>query len=499
MALALARRRLSDVNVPMARPVIYYSSVSLTLAGAFLLTMATLSKLLPVLTPEWKRVVSLGFYLLVAGGGLVLTFSPRANRAVKRFIDRNFYANRYDYRREWERVSNSITPTARPEDIARQIETLVRTVFDAERVAVYLCDDPGGPFRKLHGPPAMPAIIVTDNPAVVELERTKTPLVFRELVHDLDLIPVAVDNRVAIHAMSAAVCAPLTVGNLTVGLLWLAEKRSDEDYSYEDVEFLGAMARQLAAALWFARQADQLAETRQLESFNRLSSFVLHDIKNQVSGLSLVVENARRHLSNPEFQRDALTVVERTVSNLRELMTQVASLARAPEVEAEACDVRELLEEAAAAAGLSPAAQDGVRLLIACRVSDPVRVDRRLMLRVITNLLTNSREAIHGTGEIELGAEIFPQVFDDQEALRIFVRDTGRGMNEEFIHSALFKPFTTTKSAGLGVGLAQCKSIVEAHGGTITVHSKPGHGTTFEVTVPVEAPIENLSQTAATS
>ena len=158
-ALALARRRLSDMSVPVARPVIYYSSVSLTLAGAFLLLMAVLSKVVPVLSPEAKRAVSLAFYLLAGGGGLLLTLSPRANRAVKRFVDRNFYANRYDYRREWERVSAGIVPTARLEDVARQMEALVCAIFGAERAAIYVRDDrlaglPGtaAPFRRLHGP-----------------------------------------------------------------------------------------------------------------------------------------------------------------------------------------------------------------------------------------------------------------------------------------------------------------------------------------------------------
>ena len=68
-SFALARQRLSDMSIPVARPVIYYSSVSLTLAGLFLLSMAALSKVLPALTPEWKRVVSLAFYVVVAGGG----------------------------------------------------------------------------------------------------------------------------------------------------------------------------------------------------------------------------------------------------------------------------------------------------------------------------------------------------------------------------------------------------------------------------------------------
>lgn len=485
-ALALARRRLSDMNVPLARPVIYYSSVSLTLAGAFLLSMAVLSKVLPVLTPEWKRIVSLGFYLLVGGGGLLLTLSPRINRSIKRFIDRNFYANRYDYRREWERVSGAIVPTARPEDVCRQVESLVSGVFEAGRVAIYLRGGRSGPFRRMSGPAAMSTQIAEDNPLVRELERMRQPVVFRELAQDLDLIPVAVENRPDITTLEAAVCAPLYAGEMLVGLLWLSEKRSDEEYSYEDVEFLGAMARQLGAALWFAHLAEQLAETRQLESLHRLSSFVLHDIKNQVSGLSLVVENARKHLSDPAFQHDAMAVVERTVGNLKELMAHVANVGRAADIRPEPTPVAALVEEAASASGLAGRADGGVTLRAACRGPETVEIDRRQMVRVLTNLLTNAREALDGPGEIELMAET-TAIGDGggHSRLVIAVRDTGRGMSEEFVRQSLFRPFSTTKPAGLGVGLAQSKSIVEAHGGTIEVESQPGKGTTFRITLPV--------------
>ncbi len=484
-SFALARRRLSDMNVPVARPVIYYSSVSLTLAGAFLLTMAVLSKLIPVLTPEWKRGVSLAFYLLAGGGGLVLTLSPGANRAVKRFIDRNFYANRFDYRREWERVTNAITPTARRDDLCRQIESLMANVFEAKRVALYLADERGSWFRRLHGPPGMPAAISPDNPLVRELGRTRAPVVFRDVAQDLDLIPVAVENREAIQALAAAVCAPLQVGETLIGLLWLAEKRSKDDYTGEDVDFLAAVARQLAAALGFARQAEQLAESRQLESLHRLSSFVLHDIKNHVSGLSLAADSVRRHPGNPEFDRDALAVVERTVASLRELMNQVSSVARAPEVRPENCVLRELLDEAVAAAGMSVGEHPGVRLVVSCRAGGPVRVDRRQMMRVLANLLTNAREALDDGGEIELSGEILP-ASNGAPALALRVRDTGRGMSEEFMRASLFRPFATTKPSGLGIGLAQCKSIVEAHGGELRVESRPGSGTTVSVTLPAE-------------
>jgi putative PEP-CTERM system histidine kinase len=483
IALALARRRLSDMNVPLARPVIYYSSVSLTLAGAFLLTMAVLSKLVPVLSPEWKRAVSLGFYLLAGGGGLLLTMSPGANRAVKRFIDRNFYANRYDYRREWERVSGAIRPTAHPDEVCRQMEQLLCGVFEAERAAIYLRDQRGGPLKRRIGPPEMSAAIAADNRLVAELERLRTPIVFRELAQDLDRIPVAVENRSDIEALDAAVCAPLYAGDQLIGLIWLSEKRSDEDYSAEDVEFLGAMSRQLAAAVGFARLAEELAETRQLESLHRLSSYVLHDIKNHVSGLSLVVENARRHLGNPEFQRDAMGVVERTVASLRELMLQVSSVGRPPEVAPEPCGIAELVEEAAAATGLTAGEAHGVRYRAVVRGAERLLLDRRLMLRVLGNLLTNAREALDGPGEIELTAAI-ERDGGGSRWLEIAVRDSGRGMSEEFMRSSLFRPFATTKPGGLGVGLAQSRSIVEAHGGTIDVESRPGAGTRFTVRMP---------------
>ncbi len=484
-ALALARQRLSDMSVPVARPVIYYSSVSLTLAGLFLLTMAVLSKVLPVLTPEWKRTVSLAFYLLVGGGGLLLMLSPRANRAIKRFIDRNFYANRYDYRREWERVSSAITPTARPEDLCRQIEALVCSMFDTERIAIYLKDERGGGFRKVHGPAGLLPVVGSENPLVLELDRLRAPVHFREVAQDLDLLPIAVENRELIQALRAAVCAPLTVGQLLVGLLWLSIKRTDEEYSYEDLEFLGAMSHQLAAALWFARQAEQLAETRQLESLNRLSTFVLHDIKNQISGLSLVVENARQHLANPEFQRDAMAVIERTVTNLRELMAQVSAVARSPEMKPEACGLRELVQDALQAAGLASGTANGIQTTVRTHGEDRLTVDRRQVVRLLTNLLTNAREALNGGGEIELEAELSGRGPEGATELTLTVRDNGRGMDEEFIRTALFKPFASTKSSGLGIGLTQCRSIVEAHGGTISVESRAGVGTRFVVRLPV--------------
>jgi signal transduction histidine kinase len=211
---------------------------------------------------------------------------------------------------------------------------------------------------------------------------------------------------------------------------------------------------------------------------------VLHDIKNHVSGLSLVVENARRHLANPEFQRDAMAVVERTVSSLRELMGHVAGVTRPPEARPEACAVVDLLEDAAVTSGLSGGGREGLRFTSRCDLDAPVRIDRRLTHRVLVNLLTNAREAVTESGEIHLGAAL-EKVSGDRGVLVFTVRDSGRGMSEEYVRNGLFRPFASTKPGGLGVGLSQVRAIVESQGGGITVESQPGRGTTFCVRLPV--------------
>jgi putative PEP-CTERM system histidine kinase len=486
-AFALARQSLSDMTVPVARPVIYYSSVSLTLAAVFLLAMGLLSRVVPLLAPEWKLGVTVSFWVLAAGGTLALFFSPRVNRGMRRFIDRNFYANRYDYRREWEQVSRAITPTARPEEICRKVETLLGAVFDTERIAIHLRSPDGARWERVHPPAGAPPgetgrSLAEDDLMVVTVDRMRGPLLFRDAAQDLDLLPVVVEHRAFILEMRLAACVPLHVGDDLIGLLWLSEKRSDEQYSFEDCEFLSAMSRQLAAALGFARLAGELSETRQLESLHRLSSFVLHDIKNQVSGLSLLVENAKRHLSDPEFQREAVQVVERVVQNLRQLMTQVSGVGKPPVLQPAEVRVRQVLSEALAAAGLAEGNNRGLQVAVECREDASVQMDPGLIGRVLVNLLTNAREAMQGAGRIELRADIEASGLERTLVLR--VRDTGPGIPEEFLRTALFRPFTSTKRSGLGIGLMQCKTIVEAHGGTIQAESAIGAGTCFEVRLP---------------
>ncbi len=487
-ALALARRRLRDMSLPVGRPVVYYSSVSITLAVAFLVVTFALSRVLPALSNEFRGWVVVSFLLFVAGGAVLLMARPATGRAIRRFVDRNFYAYRYDYRREWGRVSAALSPAAAPEEVCRQLETLAREIFDAGHIAIHFREDPAGAFRLLHGPSGTPTTLEAMHPLVRWFDRERWPVLFAERGLDPDLAAGVEASRLLRTSIGAAVCAPLAIGDPVIALLWLAPKRGDEAWSDEDLEFLAAMSRQLASALWFSRQAERIAEARQLESLQRLSSFVLHDMKNHVSGLALVVDNARRHMGNPDFQRDAMAVVERTVRSLRELMLQVSGVSTPPAPQVAPVALRDLVSDALSESGLVLGGTPGLNVEITVPDGAAAVLDRRQLGRVLVNLLTNAREALANQGTIGVRAILVAGVDGSREAV-IEVSDNGRGMSEDFIRTKLFKPFSTTKKGGLGVGLAQCRGIVEAHGGTIDARSRPGEGTVFTVRVPAGAAI----------
>jgi len=482
-AMALARRRLADMTLPVGRPVVYYSSVSVTLAVAFLVLAFAMSRLLPAISSAFRGWALLAFLLFVAGGAILLMVQPATARAIRRFVDRNFYAYRYDYRREWGRVSAALSPAAPPEVVCRQLETLARDIFDAAHVAIHFREDPAGAFRLLHGPAGAPTTLEATHPLVRWFEAERNPMLFKDRGHDAAFDAGVEASRLLRTQLGAEVCMPLALTESVTALLWLGPKRGDETWSDEDLEFLAAMSRQLASALWFSRQAERMAEARQVESLQRLSSFVLHDMKNHVSSLAMVVDNARQHMNNPEFQRDAMEVVGSSVRKLRELMTQVSGVSATPAPQRALVSLRDLVDEALQESGLALGGTPGLEVEVVVPEGAEGVLDRRQLGRVLVNLLVNAREAMEGPGRIGVRAIAVAGAAGQREVV-IEVRDSGRGMSEDFIRTKLFKPFSTTKKGGLGVGLAQCRGIVEAHGGTIDARSRAGEGTVFTVRVP---------------
>ena len=236
------------------------------------------------------------------------------------------------------------------------------------------------------------------------------------------------------------------------------------------------MAEQAAGTIVTARLSESIAQAREIETFDRVTAAVIHDIKNSVSALSLLSRNALRNFDDPEFQRDTITTLSRTVDRMQRLLTRLsAPMLETRPLRRDPVDLMPLVLEATTALAADP----HLRVVRELGAVGKVAGDRDALLRVLENLVTNAAEAIEGDGTITL------TLAEAEGRAVMTVSDTGCGISEEFLQRHLFSPFRSTKKGGWGIGLYHTKQVVEHHDGTIVVKSVEGQGTMFAVTLPL--------------
>jgi putative PEP-CTERM system histidine kinase len=240
------------------------------------------------------------------------------------------------------------------------------------------------------------------------------------------------------------------------------------------IETLGA---QLASGLMNLKLSARLRHAKEIEAFQTVSTFFVHDLKNLASRLSLTMQNLPSNFDNPEFRSDALRVMSSSLGKIDDMCARLAMLRQGVELKPSECDLMELVS--------STLSEFKTNLKADLRQNlQPVpkaRIDSEQIHKVLTNLVINANEAVNGGGVIQVST------IQEGNNVGFAVRDNGCGMSEEFIEKSLFRPFQTTKKKGLGIGLFHSKLIVEAHQGTLEVNSSPGEGTEFRVLLPVGA------------
>jgi putative PEP-CTERM system histidine kinase len=272
-----------------------------------------------------------------------------------------------------------------------------------------------------------------------------------------------------------ALLVPIVHADELLAILALSTSRSNHRFDTEDFNLLGTVARQAASYLALVRATDALSEARQFETFNRLSAFLVHDLKNVVAQLSLIGSNARRHRHNPEFIDDAFNTIDDASAKMKRML---ASL-RQRQSEAESDEVVEMcgLLEAAVATKADcqprPHFERPAQELL-------VRAGRDQLLSVVQHLLQNAIEATPADGQVEVKVE------GSASEVRTTITDTGCGMDRDFIHNRLFRPFDTTKGkAGMGIGAYESRHLIGTMQGELLVDSEPGAGTTFTIVLPL--------------
>ena len=217
-----------------------------------------------------------------------------------------------------------------------------------------------------------------------------------------------------------------------------------------------------------------LAEARQFESFNKLSTYIVHDMKNLVSQLSLIMSNAEKHKHNPLFMEDVIRTLGNTVNKMNKMLDVVSS--KSGSASSRRVDVIPLLRELVRLREKADAKP--VPMLSCESQSCDVKADKEQLLAVFGHIVQNAQDATPDEGDID----IVQSTADGQ--LVVEFRDTGHGMDEEFIKTQLFRPFKSTKGKGMGIGVYETKEIIDALGGSIDVESSPGQGSCFTIRLP---------------
>jgi putative PEP-CTERM system histidine kinase len=275
---------------------------------------------------------------------------------------------------------------------------------------------------------------------------------------------------------------PLVHQDRVVGLVLLAAPPVRRLLDWEDFDLLRTAARQAASALAESHGQRALTTARAFEDFNRRFAFILHDVKNLVSQLSLLTRNAERHAENPEFRADMIATLKSSVGKMNELLVKLAPAAPSGGMpEPVPFGLRGVL--AAAVAGKRAAHE--VRLLGPTGLV--VRGDPAGLEQAVGHLLQNAVDASPPHEPVTVHVALAG------EQVAIEVIDRGLGMDPEFVRHRLFQPFASTKDGGFGIGAYEARSLVSAMGGSLSVESRPGHGTRFTILLPNIAQLESIS------
>ena len=474
--LYVASRRHADWlgKLHVSRAAVFHSA-TLLLVGGYLLFVAGVGYYVRYTGGQWGRALSVAlvFVALVALALLLASGSMRSRLRV--YISKNFYSYRYDYREEWLRFTALLSSNADPRQMA---ETVVRALAN-------LVESPSGMLwlQRSAGADFVPAAS-WNLPAQSAIEPREGLLAafWREQGWIIDIDewrerPQAYPGLKLPAWMAAEgrcwLLMPLLVGAELIGFVVLGRPRAVVELNWEVRDLLRTAASQASSYLAQAQATEALLEARKFDAFNRMSAFVVHDLKNIVTQLSLMMKNAKRLRDNPEFQQDMLDTVENSLEKMRQLMLQLREGDK-PHGIASGVDLEQIARRLAVAA-----ASKGRTLELVLQPGVSTRGHAERVERVLGHVVQNAFDATPPQGRVVLRLDA------QGSQARVCVEDSGCGMSEDFIQNRLFKPFQTTKSQGMGIGAHESYQYVHELGGKISVQSELNQGTTVTVLLPL--------------
>jgi putative PEP-CTERM system histidine kinase len=468
-SLRRARRR---IRVTLSREMAFRSLV-LVIVGSYLILLGMLGEGLKYFGEASQQIVFISVFSLGCIFLIVLLLSEQMKRKIKVFINKNFFDNKYDYRVQWLDFTSRIAETRNNTELDAAILSGFCDTFAMGAAMIYIWAPEQQVYfnRGAYRVGLERFTLTRDNSLIKYMAK-------RGWVFNADYYESAVDDTdiSSLSSEKIAFTVPIFMGSELQGFVVLLRPiNKGEEYTYEDYDLMKTLASQAAFALASAGLAEQLAVAREMEAVGKITTFVMHDLKNLVYSLSLLTDNAVDYIGEPEFQKDLLDTLSNTVAKMKALIAKLKDLPERDQLDLREVDLLDLTAEAVASIPCGDIKISGCNVIVVA--------DQQELSKVLINLLINALDAS------ETGAAVNVEVGVAEQQAYIRVIDHGCGMTTDFIRGQLFTPFKTTKSKGLGIGLYQSKQIIEAHQGRVEVESTLGSGSVFTVWLPRSGPL----------
>ena len=477
-------RKAAGLTFSPSRAVTF-QMLSLVIIGAYLLVMFGLASWLDMLTGNAARLTQVG--LVIAAGALALIWLPSNHLRgwLRVTAVKHLFKHRYDYRNEWIRFTHTIGRAGLDEaSLSERAVKALADITDSPAGFLFLANEEG------HLEPAghwrWPGLDVPNNPFASEL----TTIFERDgLILDFDEAREGIEHQGElafvpqwlVEQPKAWAAVPLRHYDRLVGVIVLTRPLVERKLDWEDFDLLGIVGQQLASYL--AEQAGQeaLSEAARFDEFNRRMAFVMHDIKNLSSQMSLLLKNAEKHAEKPEFRKDMLVTLRNSADKLNTMLARLGRYGTGGQEDLRAFDMGAIVKSAC-----DRFARNHKVVLVrgeAVKVTGQPDAFEQALAHIVQNAIDAS----------EADNPVMLEVYSDGLAGVVQIIDSGRGMSPAFLRSSLFKPFVSSKDGGFGIGAFEAREMVRSMGGRLEVESREGLGTRFTISLPLQSANEILS------
>jgi len=472
----MASRRNGVWRLRLSRSVAF-QSVSLLVIGGYLVGMVVLAAAIELVGGTYVRLAQVSLIFGMSIGALLILPSGRFKAWLNVIIAKNFFQHRYDYRSEWMRFADTIGfPSEEAAPFNERVVKSLADIFGCSSGLLLVPDERGE--LTLQARYNWATVDVPPNCVT-----TQTRPFFETTGHILAMDDVrdGSDKRCDPRAVpqwlydepQAWAVVPLVHFGKLAGLAILGRPPLNRKLDWEDFDMLRVVGRQLASYLAEASSHLALAEARQFEQFNRRFAFVMHDIKNLVSQLSILARNAEKHADKPDFRADMIETLQGSVGKMNDLLARLSQHNKAKHAATRPIDIGETIMKAVHAKRLVFPVEANVSDGLMAK-ADPARVET-----IINHLVQNGIEATDDGSPIKITSR------QQSGEILITIADNGCGMSEAFIAKDLFKPFESTKNGGFGVGAYEARTLAQSMGGQLRVDSRLGKGTRFTLILPI--------------